>query len=318
MSGRYSPGVRLLVVGIIAAGSLATARVARVGAASQRPQAITDVPYAPSPTAAPIVTLGYREIVADLLFVRMVGYFGGPDNEAAGIAALAEAATTLDPSFRRVYDFGAVAMTAARRGVDNAIHLRAIALLEQAARAFPTYWRYPNLAGQIYLVDLQTDDEAQRRAWDEKGALLLETAARKPQAPAEAAMHAAILQTRFGQRERAISGLREMLLITSDTKARQRLIDKLAELADDDAGEIAAELFEARRQFETTWRKARPAIPPSTFLLVGPRLEPGFDLTNLATGGRDLIGSEGFERLEPLTDPAPATPPPPTPPPAAP
>jgi hypothetical protein len=290
------------IVALVAIAGFGSARVARVGAASQRAATVAQPPYAPTAAAAPFLTLGYRELAADLLMIRLVGYFGDQHNEAAGIADLAEAVVALDPTMRRAYDVGAVAMNAARSGVTNEIHLRAIKLLEAGERAFPTYWRFPNLAGQIYLVDLQTDDPAQRREWDERGALLLESAARKPTAPAEAAMHAAILQTRFGRRERALAGLREMLLITSDNAARQRLIDKIAELADEDADVVAAELLEARTQFERTWKDARPAINATMFILLGPRIAPGFDLGDLATGGRDLVGTEGFERLEPLTD----------------
>jgi hypothetical protein len=80
-----------------------------------------------------------------------------------------------------------------------------------------------------------------------------------------------------------------MLLITSDLAARQRILDKLAELSDADADALAAEIFEARSRFEAAWRRDRPALPPTMYLLIGPRPAPGFDLRELATGGRDPI-----------------------------
>lgn len=299
-----------LIVLPLAAAALVGARTAREQAKTDRGGDAASRPFAPSPTAAPIMTLGYRELAADLLFARMVGYWGGEDNEAAGIADLAEAITALDPHFRRAYDFGAVAMTAAKRGVDNSARLRAIKLLEAAALAYPQHWRYPNLAGQIYLADLRTDDPAQRRSWDEKGTLLLESAARKPHAPAEAGMNAVAIRSKLGQRQRAIDSLRELLLITDDAGARNKIIAKLAEISEDVPDELAAELIQARRDFEADWQRERPSLPPTMYLLIGPPLRPGFDLTQLATGGAELIGSEGFERLEPITDdpPSPAAP----------
>lgn len=295
----------------LALTALPLAVVALAGAHAAREQAKAgaraepdDRPFAPSPTAAPIMTLGYRELAADLLFARLIGYWGSEDNEAAGIADLAEAITALDPRFRRVYDFGAVAMTAAGRGVDNSVRLRAIALLEAAARAYPTQWRYPNLAGQIYLADLQTEDVALRRRWDEKGALLLESSARKPHAPAEAGMNAVALRSRFGQHQRAVDSLRELLLVTNDTDARARVVAKLAELSDDYPDEIAAELLQARSKFEAEWARKRPGLPLTMYLLIGTPASPGFDLSDLATGGAEVIGSEGFERLEQLPDEA--------------
>lgn len=268
-----------------------------------RPPAATEHPYAPTPTAAPFVTLGYREVGADLLYVRLVGYIGAYDSNPEDAAALAEGVEALDPYFRRIYEVGAIAMTDARRVPDQRLQLRAVALLERGARRYPRDWRLPNLAGQIYLSDLQTTDPDQRRDWDERAMLLLESASRKPNAPAGAGVQAAIIGSRLGKRERAITGLREILLLTSDRKARQAIIDQLATLAAGDADEIAAELMAARKQFERAWKAARPALPATFYVLLGPRVEPGFDLTDLATGGRDLIGSEGFERLEPLTAP---------------
>lgn len=296
--------MKLAIIALIALAGVGTARIARVRAAAERPSnAISDVPYAPSAASAPIMTLGYREMAADLLFVRLAGYYGSQDNEAHAMASLAEAITALDPQFRRAYEFGAVATTSARRGVDNRAHLRAIALLDQASKQFPTYWKFPKLAGEIYLVDLQTADLDQRRAWDEKGALLLESAARKPNAPAESALIAATLRSRLGQQQRAIDGLRELLLITSDRAARQHIIEKIATLANENAADIAAEMLIARKQFQREWNETRPTIPATFYLLLGPRIPPGFDLGELATGGRDVIGTEGFERLEPVVDP---------------
>lgn len=293
--------MRTLVAVTLAALSLGGARIAREAATRQRSLKAVESPYAPSEAAAPFLVLGFRELGADLLLIRLFGYFGGGDHEAAPMAALAEAATALDPQFRRAYNVGPLAMTAASRGVDNEIRLRAIALLERAARNFPADHRYPNLAGQIYLTDLQTSDPAQRREWDQRGALLLESAARKPGAPADSAMHAAILQSRFGQKQRAIQGLREILLITSDEARRAGILEKLAALEGQDAELIAAELLEARNRFVRDWHRQRPALPATMYLLVGAPPAAGFDLAALATGG-DLIGTDEalFERLEPL------------------
>ena len=292
--------MRVWLVALIAVAGIGTARVARGLAKEAAPrEGLAAEPYAPTPAAAPIVTLGYRELAADLLFVRLVGYFGGADNESHAMASLAEAIAALDPQLQRPYELGAVAITAARRGVDNTSRLRAIRLLEQAAEQFPQYWRYPNLAGQIYLVDLQTTDPAQRRRWDEAGVRLLESALRKPNAPAFAATAVAELRSRFGQQQRAIAGLQEMLLVTTDAAARERIIAKIAQLSNESSDEIAAELLEAKNRFEARWRAERYTVSQSLYLLIGPPLRPGFDLGDLAIGGIPPI-AEDIERLEPL------------------
>jgi hypothetical protein len=286
--------------GIVAALALAGARIAREAALARSPEVIADEPYAPTPAAAPLVALGYRELFADLLFLRLKGYFGGRENTANGVAALVEAIAALDPQYHRIYEWGARAITLAGRGVDNTAYQRALAVLDAGSRQFPDDWKLPYLAGEIYTQDLQTTDPAERRAWDERGILLTESAIRKPNAPAQAATWAATMRTRLGQHQRAVDGLREMLLVTNDDQARERLLTKLADLEDSAASELAAELLDARRAFEATWLATRPAVPASMYLLLGPPLSPRFDLGDLATGGRDLVGTQPVERLEPL------------------
>ena len=300
MTAERHAGRLAAAVAAIALVALGVARVAREAAEHEAPRLLADEPYAPAPDSAPMVALGYRELFADLLFLRLKGYFGGSESTADGIAGLVEAIVALDPHFHRVYEWGARAITLASRGVDNTAYRRAVAVLEAGTEQFPDDWKLPYLAREIYTQDLQTTDPAQRRAWDERGTLLTESAIRKPNAPIEAATWAATMRTRLGQHQRAVDGLREMLLTTDDEHARARLLGKLADLERGAATEIASELLEARHRFETAWRTARPAVPASMYVLIGAPLRPGFDLGDLATGGRDLVGAQTVERLEPL------------------
>lgn len=304
MTARAARGPRRaaapLLAAIVVLAAVGGARLARVAAEAEAPRVLSDEPYAPASDTAPLITLGYRELAADLLFLRLKGYFGGSESTANGVASLVEAIVALDPQFHRLYEWGARAITLASRGVDNAIYLRALAVLDAGTRQFPDDWKLPYLAGEIYTQDLKTTDPAQRRAWDERGTLLTESAIRKPNAPIEAATWAATMRTRLGQHQRAVDGLREMLLTTSDEAARARLLAKLADLEHDAASELAAEVQEARHRFEAAWHAARPAVPASMYLLLGPPPSLRFDLADLATGGRDLVGTQDIERLEPV------------------
>ena len=289
--------VKLAVPLVVAAVALMGARIARVSL--HETAEASNQPFVPSTSAAPYLSLGYRELGADLLFVRMIGYFGGEDSQAQSVAGLAEAIATLDPRFKRIYDMGANAMTLARTGVDQSIFLRAVALVERGAQQFPDDWKLPYLAGQIYTQDLRSDDPAQRRAWDEKGTLLIESAIRKPGAPQETGLWAAVMRTRLGQHERAVQGLKELILITSDIENRKRLIDALAKLEEQDSEQIGAELLEAQHTFESAWKAQRPTLPATMYILLGARTTPGFDMYELATGGRELI-QHTEEPLEPV------------------
>lgn len=282
--------------------ALLGARTLRLHANDKRaPTKVAEPPYAPSAMAAPFVSLGYHELGADVMSLRLMGYFAGDGDEAPVTANLAEAVVALDPHYQRAYEFGARAITLAEFGHSNATYLRAIAILEAGAREFKDNYRLPLLASQIYLQDLVTEDAALRRTWDEKGLLLAEASVRKPGAPAGTAETIASLRTKLGQKERAVRELREMLLITTDESARLGLLRRLATLEAADAEAIAAELHESRRAFERRWERERKGIPPGLYVLTGPRLPKTFDLAELAAGG-ELIDTSRPTPLPSLYD----------------
>jgi hypothetical protein len=284
--------MRVAVALGVAAVAFGAARLARTAAKDEQAETIQAEPYAPSPSSAPYLSLGYREAVADVMFVRLRGYFGGAQTTPDAVASICEAVIALDPKFHRAYEYcgGAISFFALTSpSTDQAVLLRAVAMLERGAREFPNDWHLPNLAGQIYTQDLKTDDPVLRREWDERGTLLVESAIRKPGAPAELQDWAAVMRTKYGQQQRAIRDLREVLLVTTDSKARKRLTARLAQLQNQNADEIAGEIFEARRQFDREWSSQRPLIPATWYVLIGPRLQPSFDPVALATGGRDLV-----------------------------
>jgi hypothetical protein len=262
---------------------------------------LLDAPYAPSAEAAPFVTLGYREVGADLMWIRMLAYLGGTSDTSDGIRDLVEATLALDDYFRPAYDIGGLAIEAANFGVDNDSHLAAIDILERGMKRFPDNWKYPYLAGQIYLTDLVSTDPALTREWTEKGVAMLEKAVRLPGAPAKQAATAAHLLDKLGKHEAAIERLREIILITEDETAKKELIERLAKLEARDAADVAIAMLDARAAFEREWHTNRPALPASMYLLLGPRRNPYVAPADLATA-RDLIGTNAPEELEPLFD----------------
>jgi hypothetical protein len=256
-----------------------------------------NLPFAPSAGAAPYVSLGYRETMADLLWIRAIGYVGGDDDRSAGTRALVEAIVALDPRFERIYPFAGAALSALGTEPTTEDLLASIRLLERGMKEFPQNCKIPLLAGQIYTVELASDDPEQVKRWQLEGAQYIERAARIPGCKKDIGTFAAHLRTKLGQREKAIRDLRELILYTDSATERQKLIDKLAELEEKEAGAIAYELEMEKKKFEEEWAATRPEVPPTLYLLLGPPPAPGFRLEDLAVD-RDLVGSE--ETIEPL------------------
>jgi hypothetical protein len=256
-----------------------------------------DAPWAPSAGAAPFASLGYREAMADWMWIRALVYIGSDGHRARWARQLVEAIVALDPRFERVYAWGGLAMSAAGTDATEEDYLAAIRVLERGAREFPRDWRIPLYAGEIYVTNLKSDDADKLRAWQLAGARWLERAVRVPGAPRNTATLAAHLRSKLGQREQAIRDLRELALTTSDAKARDRLVKKIAALAGAQSDEIDHELEVAARRFQDAWDRERPELPPSSYVLIGPPLPSWFDPASLAVD-RDLIGAD--EPIEPL------------------
>jgi hypothetical protein len=309
--------------------AIATAGTLLVGARFLRAEAndaratwstTANEPYAPSPEAISYVSLGYRELTADLLWIRMLGYLGGHTDTASGIHGLVVAAAAADPNYPDVFTTGARAMRVADHGVDNAALQQAAEFIESGMAARPDDYELPELAGEIYVADLRTKDPVQKRAWQEHGAALLEKALRMPNASAEDATLVAWLRSTLGQHERAVRELREMMLITRDESAKRDMLAKLAELEQRDAHAVELEINAQRAEFEAAWNRDRPEVPEGVYVLLGPPHKPYIDFADLASD-RDLVDNgtdeEPIEALDDEPGPrAPATPAAPVAPPA--
>lgn len=295
---------RAMLALILASGLVLGARSLATHANATRatwPESI-DLPFAPTAASAPYVSLGYREVLADLLWIRAIGYVGGDTDRAAGTRALVEGIVALDARFERVYAFGGVAMTKIGTGATRDEMLAAIRVLERGMREFPDNCKIPLHAGQIYTVELESDDLDEVARWRLEGARMLERSVRIRGCDKDAGTTAAHLRSQLGQREKAIRDLRELITYTDNVQQRQKLVDKLAQLLEGDAAALAYELEVEKRRFEDAWQATRPEVPPTMYLLLGPPLAPAFRLDDLAVD-RDLIGTEEpIEPLPPLPD----------------
>jgi hypothetical protein len=262
--------------------------------------ALVDLPYAPTPEAAPFVTLGYRELAADLFWLRSKTYFGGTDDTAAGLRGLVEAVLALDPAFTKPYDWAPRAISVVDGGTSQEDQRWAAAIAERGLLREPASWRLLKLAGEIYLVELESDDPAQRAAWQDRGATLLEQAIRQPGAPRNLGVLVAHIRSGLGQRERAVADLQELILTTSDRAARQRLVDKLAELEKGSSQALADELQWEYERLERERKKNHPELPPTLYILLGPRPPDYLDLPAMAAPPALFGDAEVFEAV---TDP---------------
>jgi tetratricopeptide (TPR) repeat protein len=230
----------------------------------------------------------YRELVADLLWCRLLVYYGSNwlgDGDLSQVEDFLDDIVVLAPRFKAVYEWASFAVTY-RNGTANQEEFHSsIRYLEKAMREFPDDYKYFWLAGTRYYLDLWSPDESTKRRYRERGAELIEQAMTKLDAPQDLVMTAANMRGRLGQHQRALDNLRQMILSTSDEAARAEMLKRVRI---EDPG-LADELEKAARALQQGWLDNLPSVPLDFYILLGKQPSPVIDFRKLATP-HDLFG----------------------------
>jgi len=117
--------------------------------------------YLPPATFLQYVSLGYRTMVADLMWIRAIQYFGKqlqiPNREERQYTfffPLLDLAVSLDPQFIDAYRLGGLLLHVVRRNEE------AIALYEKGYAANPDRWEMPHDLGRLYYLELKDYEKA--------------------------------------------------------------------------------------------------------------------------------------------------------------
>ena len=248
------------------------------------------------PPVAVVRFAPYRELLADLLWCKLLVYYGtnwGGDGDLSQVEDYLDDIIELAPRFKPAYEWAAFAVTY-RTGTSNQAEFRSsIRYLEKAMAQFPEEYSYFWIAGTRYYFDLWSPDEATRRGYRERGAELIEQAMTRPNAPQDLATTAANMRSKLGQYQRGLDSLRQMILSTNDDEARQQMLRRMR-IADPG---LADELDEAAGNLEADWLGYLPMVPIDFYVELGPRPSPVIDFRKLATP-RDLFGAGSSDERE--------------------
>jgi len=182
--------VRVAVAVLVGGGLAAATLHARVY--NHRPY-LYDNLYLPSGKFVEEASLGYHQMVADLVWFSAIQYYGGyrqAHHSLAYFEGLIDIVTDLDPHFIFPYTFGAVVMSQ-----DMGDFERAAALLKKGMARNPTRWELPFEIGFLAYVDAHNDATA---------AQYFELAARLPGGGDRARRFAAFVYSQAGRADNAI------------------------------------------------------------------------------------------------------------------
>ena len=182
-------------------------------------QRIDSLLYIPSGEHLKVMSLGFESLLADALWVKAIGYFGGhtlTDREYPWLHHILDQVTNLDPPFRHPYLFGGVVLA-----VEGGDPEGSIDLLRKAMRYYPGDWRFPFYIGVNYFYYLKDPAAA---------AEYLQVAATLPAHPEYLPRLAASLLSKAGRVEAAIIFLSTVARNTRDERVRTGLYRKIEDL----------------------------------------------------------------------------------------
>ncbi|MFQ5949462.1 MAG: tetratricopeptide repeat protein [Nitrospiria bacterium] len=172
--------------------------------------------YLPSGEYLKPLALGFDQMLADLLWIKTINYFGGhlrTDREYPWLHHILNLIIDLDPLFDFPYTFGGVVLSLEASQVDKANQI-----LERGIEAYPEKWEYPFYIGFNYFYHQK--DAAKAVPYIEKASSL-------PGSPAYLKSLTGSLYAKTNKNEAAVRFYREAYRNATDDLIKQNIQEKI-------------------------------------------------------------------------------------------
>jgi hypothetical protein len=229
-----------------------------------------DLLYLPAPQHLRLMSLGYREALADLIWIRALIFAGShiTDEQLTWSDYYVEAVTDLSPRFHRPYLWGGItAIYSGASTVDRSAVERAAAIYRRGLDKFPESHELHYTLAMLLLHQAPSTpgfSPAELAELKKEGVEAIRKAAAFGAGPL-VRRYAATLITEQASSQMAIQFLENQLLEAEDPTLRRTLQNKLRKLAGQEASQAIEEL---RRSFLTERDAANAAYVPDTLWAV--------------------------------------------------
>lgn len=242
--------------------------------AHQQSQSYEDRYYLPPARWLPVMSLGFRAALADLIWCRSLVYFGEEMVHKGAVKYAfdyTDAVLALDPDFRSAYVW--IGTASVYRGAEDLYTngLRASRYLKRATERWPNdgdlHWRY----GAYLRFELapHLPEGAEKNRLISLSAPHLAVAASLGAGPAWLALNSSAILWTVGQTEQAIRHLEEVYGTVQDENTKRIIEERLTALR---SQAFVEALRAANEEFEQERQSSYPYLTPSLFMLIGPRL----------------------------------------------
>ena len=182
-----------------------------------------DFKYLPNSNFVKGCALSFNEVMADLLWIKAVGYLGdhfSAENNYRWLFQLLDVTTTLDPYYDDPYEFGGIVFANVANDVDASFKILKRGM-ENVPKHHPRYWYLPFFTAFNYMY---------YRGDYQMAAHYLEIAASFPQRPAYLPLLVARLYANTDDPSVAIPFLQKMLERTATPGMREKLEQRIKEV----------------------------------------------------------------------------------------
>ncbi len=291
---RRALGGVAIVLAFTIGALLASVGGSRAAALRARLPAEDDLLLLPRASALRALSLGHRELAADLVYLRAVIYFG---SEVAGqrefrwLANYLRTIVELDPRWKTPYRWAGVATMYNGAAITRERVELSSWFLRQGIERFPDDWELPFMLGCNLLFETKPRDAADKARLTAEAAEWIRRSALVGGAPPWAALLAATILKKQGREDAAVRHLEQVYYATSDERTRQEVRNRLVSLkAKIDFDREASD----RAAFEAAWRSELPYVSSNLFVLIGAPRDPRVDWRTLAAA-RGLLPRDDRE-----------------------
>ena len=235
-------------------------------------QRYEDLYYLPPPAWLQVMSLGHREALADVVWMKGLIYVGDEfreEGEMQNVFRYADAMITLDPDFRRAYEWTGVAglyrpTDSTREDIETTVEF-----LRRGVERFPNDGELKWDLGTTLMYELARHLEGEEKEVVRREATeQMVAAARLGAGPPYLALTNATQLLRQGELDTAIRHLEEMYPLIDNEETQAAIVAELGRLR----GAAEAEAVQANREsFANEWLSAFPWVPSALYVHLGPR-----------------------------------------------
>ena len=239
-------------------------------------QTYEDIYYLPPPEWLQVMSLGHRQALADLIWLRALIYFGDEFANKGAVKHVfnyGESMLALDPDFRRVYRWVGVAGVYTPTGSSPEVIERAIDVLRRGVERFPDDGDLAWDAGATIIYELVPNlpkDDPNREPLKAEGTEHMMAAARLGAGPAWLVITNASALRKLGERDRELHHLEEMYAVIRDPEVKAQIEVRLSQLRDQAYSEAFRSVNE---EFELRRLEDFPYMPSTLYFFVADPIE---------------------------------------------